>query len=129
MDLYSNLHRDHLVILVGDPLLASASFAKAEAAVFLTAVAAQAAKESSNQEMADISKALNATSVADKAMLLGKALTVRLVDQATGTGNRGADRFGRKPSQDLTFNSTKTSRHQLIPALTRASCLSRELET
>ena len=85
----TSFHRDHLVIRLGDLLLASARTADQEPSEFLRELAERAAAETDQDALKDFEQALNAKSVGERAMQLGKALTGRLVDHATGAAVGG----------------------------------------
>lgn len=80
----TSFHRDHLVIRVGDLLLAAATFREADTAAFLKEVARQASDKANQGDMQAFEQALNARSPLDQAMQLGKALLTQVVDQSTG---------------------------------------------
>jgi hypothetical protein len=85
----TSFHRDHLVIRLGDLLLAAVGTAEQESSKFLQELAERAAAEMGQDTLRAFEQALGAQSVSDRAQQLGKALTERLVDHATGAAVAG----------------------------------------
>jgi len=85
----TSFHRDHLVIRLGDLLLASAGTSEQERSQFLQEIAERASAEMDQDALRQFEQALGAKSLSDRALQLGKALTARLVDQSTGAAVAG----------------------------------------